>query len=73
MHLHRRQAGGLDGAVRLWDGEADILGAVLVADPHERQVLLGTENLRERLTLLIDAVAEVMISVGEPPATAKMN
>ena len=52
---------------------ADILGAVLVADPDTRQLLLATENLRDRLRLLIDAVAEVMVRVGEPPAAAKMN
>lgn len=52
---------------------ADILGAVLVTDPDTRQRLLASENLRDRLRLLIDAVAEVMVRVGEPPAAAKMN
>lgn len=50
----------------------DILSAVLVADPAERQVLLETESLRRRIRMLIDSVAEVMVRVGEP-ITAKLN
>jgi len=51
----------------------DILSAVLVPEPAMRQTLLETESLSERIAMLIDAVAEVMIRVGEPPALAKMN
>ena len=51
----------------------DILSAVLVAEPAKRQTLLETESLRTRVSMLIDAVAEVMVRVGMPPAMAKMN
>jgi len=52
---------------------ADILSAVLVSDPSTRQQLLATPDLRSRLRVLIDSVAEVMIRIGEPPVTARMN
>lgn len=52
---------------------ADILSAVLVTDPHLRQELLACESLKVRLSVLVDAVAEVMIRVGEPPQATKMN
>lgn len=52
---------------------ADILAAVLVSDPQLRQHLLATDSLRVRLRCLVDAVAEVMIRVGEPDHATKMN
>jgi len=52
---------------------ADILSAVLVVDPHQRQRLLAERNLRARLAKLIDVVADVMVRVGQVPATAKAN
>ncbi len=52
---------------------ADILSAVLVNDPITRQRLLATPNLRDRLRILIDSVADVMIRIGEPPTAGKMN
>lgn len=52
---------------------ADILSAVLVHDPSERQAMLGAEDLKSRLQKLIDIVVDVMVRVGEPPQKARMN
>lgn len=48
---------------------ADILSAVLVSAPDRRQELLALEDVRLRFNRVIDAVAEVMVNVGEPLPT----
>ena len=52
---------------------ADILSAVMVNEPHDRQALLELGDLKRRLGMLIDLLAEAMIHVGEPPVQAKLN
>ena len=52
---------------------ADILAATLVPEPERQQYYLSANNLSERLGNLIDALADVMVRIGEPPKTAMMN
>lgn len=52
---------------------ADILGAAAVSDAEIQQRLLGAADLSARLSTLIDALAEVMLVVGELPDDAAIN
>lgn len=45
---------------------ADILAATVVRDAAVQQDLLATRNLKTRLSKLIDAMADVLVEVGEP-------
>ena len=51
----------------------DILAAVLIHEPLERQRVLEAQNLRLRVRLLIDAMSEVMIRLGETPEQERLN
>lgn len=48
---------------------ADILGAILVSAPDERQALLETADVRVRFSRVVDAVAEAMAQAGESSPT----
>ena len=51
----------------------DILGAAVVSDPHSQQQLLSAENFGQRIELLIDALADVMVKNGNPPKINELN
>ena len=51
----------------------DILGAVLIHDPKMRQQVLSAVEIRSRLKHVIDAVADVIVRVGELPKKSRMN
>jgi len=52
---------------------ADILCAVLVSEPDQRQTCLETSNVRDKLSMLNDTLMETMLRLGEPPKPLKMN
>jgi uncharacterized protein len=52
---------------------SDILAASLVSTPQMQQQILACERLRDRLSLLIDALAEVMLRLGEPSSAQVLN
>lgn len=52
---------------------ADILGAAVVTDTSLQQRLLSTADVRSRLAMLVDGLAEVMVKVNDPPDEAGLN
>ena len=52
---------------------ADILAAVLVSDPQRQQSLLACNDLRQRLTDLMDHMAEHMARYTTPSPAVKSN
>jgi Lon protease-like protein len=52
---------------------ADILGAVLIHDPETRQRVLETPDIRPRIGYIIDAIADLLVRVGEQPRKSRMN
>lgn len=52
---------------------ADVLAAAVISDSDLQQKLLAAQKVRNRIQMLIDGLAEVMVRVGEPPKTAQMN
>lgn len=52
---------------------ADVLSAAVISDSDLQQRLLAAQDVRQRLKMLIDGLAEVMVREGEPPKEAQMN
>jgi Lon protease-like protein len=52
---------------------ADVLAAAVIQDSLLQQRLLGAQDLRQRLRMLIDGLMDVMVRDGEPPKQAQMN
>ena len=52
---------------------ADVLSAAVVPDARTQQDLLATNDLNYRIDVLVDALAEVMVQVGEPPRETMLN
>ena len=52
---------------------ADVLAAAVISNSDLQQQLLAAQDVGQRLAMLIDGLAEVMIREGHPPKEAQMN
>ncbi len=52
---------------------ADILAAAVIPDAEIQQDLLANADLNHRIDVLVDALAEIMVQVGEPPVQSRLN
>jgi Lon protease-like protein len=52
---------------------ADVLAAAVIQDTALQQRLLAAQDVGQRLRMLIDGLADVMVREGEPPKEAQMN